>query len=78
MWMLIQNDPPDESYDGITFDVYKGFQAATLSVAQDDPDNAFGLGLNTKPAARNLQSIFDDLVPYLDSVTAIGRLAEVT
>src|SRR5689334_13392680 len=28
MWLLLQNDPPDDRYDAITFDVYKGFQKA--------------------------------------------------
>ena len=44
--------------------------------SQDDSENAFGLGLRAKPAAQNVQAIMDAMIPFLDSVCAIGRIEE--
>jgi len=38
---------------------------------------SFGLGLKAKPASNEVQAIFEEMQPYLDSLTMMGRLVEV-
>jgi hypothetical protein len=49
----------------------------TANESQEDSDNAFGLGLRVTNAAPEVQQIMDDMLPYLDAVTAVGRIEEV-
>jgi hypothetical protein len=67
-----------EDYPSHGFVVDRDEAVAHDSLEDDEnPDDEFGLGLEVVPAARNLQRLFDEMIPYLDEITAIGRLEEV-
>jgi hypothetical protein len=53
-------------------------EAMATDEADENPENSFGLGLKAIVAAPNVQEIFDRMLPVLDSITAIGRIVEVT
>jgi hypothetical protein len=60
-----------------------GFVIDREEVTADDPssespENAFGLGLKAVDAPPNLQTLFDEMLPFLDSITAIGRIEEMS
>jgi hypothetical protein len=41
------------------------------------PGEWFGLGLNIRKASEEIETLFDRLTPFLDSLTVIGRLKEI-
>jgi hypothetical protein len=49
-------------------------EALSHSSSPDDHDAAFGLHLKAKRAAPDLQDIFDEMVPFLDTITVAGRV----
>lgn len=51
-------------------------EALSHSTATDDPETDFGLHLRAKRANADLQAIFDQMVPHLDTITVVGRIVE--
>lgn len=47
-------------------------QAETL------PGETYGLGLKLTPPSGKMEEIFENMQPYLDSLSVMGRLIEVT
>jgi hypothetical protein len=66
---LVENYPAH----GFVIDTEEAF-------SQDDPNSAeasFGLGLKSVGVAPDLQVVFDEMTPFLDSLTAIGMVQEI-
>lgn len=48
-----------------------------LTTPSQDPEESFGVGIKAERATAKTQAAIDRLLPYLDVVTAIGRLEEI-
>jgi hypothetical protein len=53
-------------------------EAMADDAPEDGLENAFGLGLKAVAAEPDLQKLFDRMLPFLDSITAIGRIEEAS
>lgn len=49
-----------------------------LSPRTNDPEESFGVGIKAEVASPPIQDAIDRLIPFLDDITAIGRIEDVT